>query len=233
MATNINIGPDYQSRLNAQTEQAEQAQQAQSEKDESADTEKPISREEVMALINVLTDFVKGVATGIDGKFATIDSVNGVANKILQDINRRGYQNQQQVQDIAKDAVPPSIQGFDSDSTRKTGDTLKLISGATSGTGDKIVAVPSVAGGGLSALGDQVLYKGVFLREYVNAIPAVIVNGVTITPAVPQTIVPPGSEINPADYDTVANYAAALTAAKHSLQYTVDWERAGNDVQTP
>ena len=165
MATNINIGPNYQSRLNAQTEQAEQAQQAQSEKDESADTEKPISREEVMALINVLTDFVKGVATGIDGKFATIDSVNGVANKILQDINRRGYQNQQQVQDIAKDAVPPSFQGFDSDSTRKTGDTLKLISGATSGTGDKIVAVPSAAGG-LNAKGTKTLYYGIFLREY-------------------------------------------------------------------
>jgi hypothetical protein len=216
-----------------QDENVHPAQVNQPAEKAPAGDDAPMTRTEIMALIQVLTDFVKGVATGIDGKFATIEAVNGVANKILQDINRRGYQNQQQVQDIAKDAVPPSIQGFDSDSMRKTGDTLKLLSGATSGTGDKIVAVPGTAGGGLSALGDQVLYKGVFLREYVDAVPAVVVNGVTITPAVPQTIVPPGSEINPSDYGSVADYQAALTAAKHSILATWDWMRASNDVQTP
>lgn len=65
-------------------------------------------------------------------------------------------------------------------------------------------------GGGFTPLDDQVLYKGVFLREYDAA-------GV---------IVAPGSEINPASYATQALYEAALVAAGHTLKPTWDWVRA-------
>lgn len=234
---NANTGPDYQSRLNLEREQqAQQAQdgssqRAQSEDEKILETETPMPRAEVMALINTLVSFVKDIAREVGSK-ADAD-IQKTAQSVLANIASRNYQDKVQVMQLAKDAVGPSLYGFDSDPLRKTGDTLKLVSGIKGATSDQVIAAPGAVGGGLSALGNQVLYKGVFLREYVNAVPAVVVNGVTITPAIPQTIVPPGSEINPSDYGSVADYTAALKAAKHSLQYTVDWLRSGMDVQSP
>ena len=146
---------------------------------------------------------------------------------------KQTFVTQEEARVIAKEELPPEFRNLasfpDTSATPLVGSVLKL--------GIGTVGVPATAywakgagGGGLSAKGDQVLYKGVFLREYVDAVPA---GPEGDPPAVPESIVAPGDEINPADYDTVANYTAALTTAGHSLKATWDWERAGNDVQTP
>jgi len=71
-------------------------------------------------------------------------------------------------------------------------------------------AIEGGGAGGLTAEGDEVLYKGIFLREYDG-------DGV---------IVAAGSEINPADYATQELYDAALVAAGHTLKATWDYTRA-------
>ncbi len=64
-------------------------------------------------------------------------------------------------------------------------------------------------GGGLTVENDQVLYKGVFLREY-------DAEGV---------IVEIGDELNPADYGDQAEYEAALAEIEHTLKPTWDYMR--------
>lgn len=109
-----------------------------------------------------------------------------------------------EVIELAKEAIPSALRNLDRGSA-SAGDTLKLNPAGVAEWGQ---------GGGLSAKGDKVLYKGVFLREYDE-------NG---------TIVAAGSEINPGDYATQALYEAALVAISHTLKATWDWLRGAVDV---
>ena len=322
---------DYQSKLNEQLKQARLASgDASTPMPDRPDAGTPVTREEVQSVINSLVESIKSMVIAQETKFVTRGNLEATENNILQSIYGLNYTTKRQALRIAKDAVPPSLRGLDSDETRKRGDTLKLIPGHPTGSDQAIwdedlhtpfdwskcafgysvdpdgdesktkvrimvgeinrhvstqtdltiagtqevwakltiaddtivieqgAAVPDdddtylyyrlyqftitasdddppvdkidesltkiyrpfdieaggAGGGGLSAEGDQVLYKGVFLREYDG-------DGV---------IVAPGSDINPADYATQALYEAALTAAGHTLKYTNDWARVGTDI---
>ncbi len=196
MSPRINIRPDYQSRRAAQDRQREDAKPPAEEKS--------LTRKEVQDVIDGLEKSIEGLVE----IFATkTDMQNEIAGKISQIIGGLRYVTEQQATEIAEDAVPASLRGLDSDSTRKGGDTLMLISGYPTGS-DKAAWKRAVSG--LTALGTKVLYKGIFLREYDE-------NGV---------IVAAGSEIDPSDYATQALYEAALLAASHTLKATWDFTRA-------
>jgi len=170
--------------------------------------ETPLTRAEVQDILNKIVESIKTLASKIDNRFALKGDVAQAVAGALWNINSRGFVDENRVKQIAKDAVPLSLRGLDSDSLRKTGDTLKLSSNPA---GDS--AFWGVAAG-FNPAGDKVLYKGIFLREYDE-------NG---------TIVAAGSDINPADYATQVLYEAALTAAGHTLTPTWDWVRSGTDI---
>ena len=107
------------------------------------------------------------------------------------------------VRSEARQAVPISLR--DLDASMGDGPVLMNVNGNAT-WGDLV--------SGLSAEGDKVLYKGVFLREYDE-------DGVIVTA---------GSDINPADYGSQALYEAALVAAGHSLKPTWDVARGGTDI---
>jgi len=295
--------------------------------EESPKTEEtPLTRDEVQGIVNSLVDSIKNILDGFQERFADKTAINAVYNNILREITRRQYINKKDAKDIAKDAVPPSLRGLDSDVLRKYGTTLRLVSSlngdqACWGTEEVAAALPGFpyndkvffglkhdpdgddsltkvriyageidriavaqadltvanndfayvrrtiaddtmlitnggtvpddddtykyyklyqfavtpneadppvykasvlkicrvlaieggeGGAGFEVLGDKVLYKGIFLREYDE-------DGV---------IVAAGSEINPADYATQELYDAALVAAGHTLKATWDYTRA-------
>jgi len=117
---------------------------------------------------------------------------------------------------IAKEELPYEFRNLNSfpntGATKEAGRVLKLGIGAP--------GIPATANwepdAGISATGDKVLYKGIFLREYDE-------NG---------ELVAPGAEINPGDYFTQAQYEAALDTAGHTLQYTNDWARIATGIAT-
>lgn len=184
----------------------------QPQKEEPKQDTNPLTRGEVQGLINSLVEsIVKNFAQkgAVDKVARSVElAKNELKRSLLSDPNIK-----RQMLAWATEAVPPSLRGLDADPTRKLGDTLKLVSGYPVGS-DKAVWRSDISGGGLSAEGGQVLYKGVFLREYNAA-------GV---------IVAAGSDINPANYATLALYQAALTAAGHTLKPTWDWTRGGTDI---
>jgi len=128
---------DYQSRLNEQAVQARKASGDASvpmpDKPDAPITKNPLTREEVQGVINSLVETIKKMVMAQESKFVTQDSLETMANKVLQTVYGRNYQNKQQALQIAKDAVPPSLYGLDTDETRKRGDTLKLIPGYPTG----------------------------------------------------------------------------------------------------
>jgi hypothetical protein len=107
---------------------------------------------------------------------------------------------------IAKQAIPQSIR--DLDSQPGSGNVLMLTASGSAGWGTLKT--------GIYARGDKILYEGIFLREYDE-------DGV---------IVAPGSEINPGDYFTQAQYEAAVAAINHTLQPTWDWTRIATGIAT-
>lgn len=155
MTTDQNIGSDYQSRLNAQTEQGQTARDESAQQAETPSViEKPLTREEVQGVINSLVDSIKSLVLEQEGKFISKDNIDNVFGNLLRDMANREYVTRQEAMQIAKDAVPKSLQGLDSDPTRKAGDTLKLIPGNPDVAGkhpisDQAVWGPSVAGAGM------------------------------------------------------------------------------------
>lgn len=142
---------------------------------------------------------LRGFAQGIDNKYATKEET---ADQI--DIEESNFITKEEAERIATDAVPMTLRSLDKDGGQRTGNQLLLMPGGTSG-GDH--AYWGTLSSGITAEGDKVLRKGIFLLEYDE-------NG---------TIVAAGSEINPADYATQELYEAALTAAGHTLKPTWDW----------
>ena len=195
-----------QQMLKKVVQESEQEKEAPKKKEE-----KPVSRSEVQNVINSLVNSIEKMAIKFKQSFITKNDIRDIKDKILMDMEEQGYVTLEEIKQIAKDAVPPSLRGLDSDPTRKLGDTLKLLSGQPGISDDK--AIWDVAVGFLPK-GDKVLYKGIFLREYDE-------DG---------TIVAAGSEINPADYATQALYETALTDAEHTLKATWDWMRSGLDI---
>jgi hypothetical protein len=119
----------------------------------------------------------------------------------------------------AREAIPQSLRGlglFKEDEAISTPgaypEVLRLGQGSEDEAGNPVPATAywgQFPAPGFTARGDKVLYKGVHLREYDE-------EGV---------IVAPGDEIQPSDYGTQADYAAALATAGHTLQPTWDFVR--------
>jgi len=163
---------------------------------------KPSRREVNRTLSSIVTDIFKRFVTKDDKK------------KSEQDLAREGAEKQwitrSEAEEIAREAVPSTLRDLDN-SAHRTGIHLLLQPAADTG-GNDAAYWGQIAPSGAS--GDKVLYKGEFFREYDAT----------------GTIIAVGSEINPADYATQALYAAALTAAGHSLKLTYDWSRYGTDI---
>lgn len=154
---------------------------------------------------------LRGIIKGIQEKFTLRTDMKKAMGVVLQDVYNRKYVTQEEAKKIAREAVPLTLRGLDGSGDKRTGHTLLLAVGGASGTDS---AYWGPGGGGLSAKGDKVLYKGVFLREYDE-------DGV---------IVAAGSDLDPSDYTTQDEYEAALTAAGHTLKPTWDWMRTGTDI---
>lgn len=150
---------------------------------------------------------LEGIVQGIERRYAQKEDIQ----IIQQEMNGASGNNEgitrEEARQIAREAVPSTLRDLDSGGGMRTGNVLLLSPGGASGTDAAYWG--QLPPGGISAEGDEVLYKGIFLREYDE-------NG---------TIVAAGSEINPADYATQALYEAALTAAGHTLKPTWDWLR--------
>jgi hypothetical protein len=155
---------------------------------------------------------LRGLAQGVGKRFlAQEKDVKEKIDAVLRGVSNQDYVTGDRAKQIAREAVPQTIRNIDAAVVQRTGNQLLLAPGGASGN-DSVYFGTVVSG--LSAKGDKVLYKGVFLREYDAA-------GV---------IVAAGSDINPADYATQALYEAALTAAGHSLKATWDWMRGATDI---
>ena len=187
-------------RANTLLANLEKERQAiETEKQERKPEDKPTTVGEVQVALDKL---MQGVAA----------AVNGVSNSINEKIRDIGniYATQDQAKQFAKDAVPTALQDLNAASS-SPGDTLMRQPGGAGGQDSGYWGtVKPGGGGGITAEGDEVLYKGIFLREYDG-------DGV---------IVAAGSEINPADYATQELYDAALVAAGHTLKATWDYTRA-------
>ena len=155
MTTNIPTGADYQSRLNAQTEQAQKAQDESAQQAETTPPveEKPLTREEVQGVINSLVDSIKSLALAQDGKFISKENIDIVFGNLLRDMANREYVTRTEAIKIAKDAVPLSLQGLDSDPIRKQGDTLKLVPGNPDLAGGHPISDQAVWGQGAAGAG--------------------------------------------------------------------------------
>jgi hypothetical protein len=130
MPTDSNIGSDYRSRVNAQHEQGiERAREAErsavpapQKADENKVDETPLTRGEVQAVINSLTSSIKTAL----GLLATKAELKGLPASVMRMIYGLGYIGENRAREIANETVPPSLRGLDSDSRRKSGDTLRL-----------------------------------------------------------------------------------------------------------
>ena len=166
---------------------------------QAVEEQKPEDKPATVGEVQVALDkLMQGVAMASNG---LANSVNEIVGGI-----RNEYATQDQAKQFAKDAVPTALQDLDAVSS-SPGDTLMRQSG---GTGGQDSGYWGTVVSGINAKGDQVLYKGIFLREY-------DADGV---------IVAAGSDINPSDYATQELYDAALTAAGHTLKATWDYTRA-------
>ena len=122
--------------------------------------ETPLTRAEVQDILNKIVESIKTLASEIYNRFAQKGDAERAVASALWNINTRGFVDENRVKQIAKEAVPLSLRGLDSDSLRKTGDTLRLVSNPAGDSASWQVAA------GFNPAGDKVLYYGIFLREY-------------------------------------------------------------------
>lgn len=101
---------------------------------------------------------------------------------------------------IVREEIPVTLRRVDDN---RVGNFLKLTPADDSGNA---TAYWGPSESGLNAKGDKVLNHVLALREYDAA----------------GAIVAPGSDIDPSAYGTQALYEAALVAAGHTLQWTID-----------
>lgn len=104
---------------------------------------------------------------------------------------------------IVREEIPVTLRKVDDE---RVGNFLKLTPADDSGNA---TAYWGPSESGLNAKGDKVLNHVLALREYDAA-------GV---------VVAPGSDLDPASYGSQALYEAALVAAGHTLQWTIDVAR--------
>lgn len=128
---------DYAGRKGLQEFQQKSAETSrQPEAEQQKQDENPLTRAEVQGLVNSLVE-------SIVKNFAQKGDIDRIARsfEIAKQEFKRSVPTKKQITDWAKEEVPPSLRGLDSDPTRKLGDTLKLISGYPVGS-DKAAWMP-------------------------------------------------------------------------------------------
>ena len=93
--------------------------------------EKPLTRSEVQGVLNGMSASVKNIMSHFERKI--IESANILRDRVKQEIDNRKFATIDEARQMAKDAVPVSLRGLDSDSQRKRGDILRLLSGGAVG----------------------------------------------------------------------------------------------------
>ena len=105
---------------------------------------------------------INSIAKGLAERMVTREVVTVAVDKILQEVNA-DFITRKEAEKISEDAVPAVLRDLDDNAAEGMGNMLLLQPG---GEGGKDKAYWGTVVAGLSAKGDKVLYKGIFLREY-------------------------------------------------------------------